>query len=124
MLTKLNRKTNNLIASFRGVPADRSRAFMRQEKGLDAVMDKVIQRFKIGTTQPEEIIRSEWISLVGENNANYANPWRLDRGWRLYVLVSNPVVKQEMQFRKKLILARLNKLPGCDGIREIVFRAG
>ena len=124
MLNKYNRKINNLIASFQGLPRDHSRAFWRKEKGMDAVMDQVIQKFKIITTQPEEIIAAEWISLVGEHNAKHANPWRLDRNGRLFVMVNNPVVKQEMLFHKKLLLTRINELPGCQGIYQIVFRAG
>ena len=118
------RKTNNLIASFRGLPPDRSRGFHKKAQSLDTVMDQLVERFKIGSTQPEETIANEWISLVGEHNAKHANPWRLDRGKTLYVLVSNPVVKQEMQFGKKIILQRLQKLPGCSKINQIIFRAG
>lgn len=91
---------------------------------MDVVMDQVIQKFKIGTTQPEEVIAAEWVYLVGEHNAKHANPWRLDRGKRLFVLVNNPVIKQEMQFNKKLLLNRINQLPGCSEIYQIVFRAG
>ncbi|MCZ6675574.1 MAG: DUF721 domain-containing protein [Verrucomicrobia bacterium] len=119
-----SRKTNNLIASFRGLPKDRSRAFWRKEKSMDAVMDRVIQRYQIIETRPEEAIRANWTSLVGEYNAKHAHPWRLDRSRRLYVMVSNPVVKQEMQFHKKMILTRLTKIEGCEGIRELIFRAG
>ncbi|MDG2169202.1 MAG: DUF721 domain-containing protein [Opitutales bacterium] len=119
-----SRKTNNLIASFRGLPPDRSRAWNKKVKDLDAVMDTLVDRFKLGTTQPEETITNEWVSLVGENNAKYANPWRLDRGRTLYVQVSNPVVKQEMQFSKKVLLKRLNSLRGCEKIQEVIFRAG
>ncbi len=119
-----SRKTNNLIASFRGMPPDRSRAFWKKEKELDAVMDQVIQKFHLGGSRPEEAIAAEWHAIVGDKNAQHANPWRLDRNRRLYIQVSNPVVKQEMQFHKKLILSRLNKIPGCEEIRELIFRAG
>ena len=124
MRHSFNRKTNNLIASFRGLPPDQSRAWNKKETDLETVMDKLVQRFKIESTRPEETIAHEWISIVGESNAKHANPWRLDRGRTLYVHVNNPVVKQEMQFGKKTLLNRLNKLPGCSDIREIIFRAG
>ena len=124
MRHRFNRKTNNLIASFRGLPPDYSRGFHKQAKELDSVMDQLVDRLKINSTQPEEIITNEWKSLVGEQNAKHAHPWRLDRGKTLYIQVGNPVVKQEMQFRKKILIQRLNKLPGCAEIRQVIFRAG
>ena len=91
---------------------------------MESVMDQLVERFKIGSTQPEERIANEWPSIIGEHNAKYANPWRLDKGRTLYVHVSNPVVKQELQFGKKIILGRIQKLPGCANVRQIIFRAG
>jgi hypothetical protein len=122
--SNFNRKTNNLIASLRGLPKDRSRAFWKDEKDLNAVMDRVIERFHISEVRPEEAILADWTSIVGDRNASHSHPHRLEHGFRLYVLVNNPVVKQEMQFHKKMIKTRLNKIPGCEGIREIIFRAG
>jgi hypothetical protein len=122
--SKFSRKTNNLIASLRGLPRDRSRAFWKDEKDLDSVMDRVIQKFHITEARPEEAILADWISIVGDRNASHSHPHRLDHGFRLYVLVSNPVIKQEMQFHNKMILDRLKRIPGCESIREIVFRAG
>ena len=119
-----SRKTNNLIATFRGLPKDRSRAYFRDEQNLESVMDKVIMRFQIEEGRPEEAIMAQWTSIVGNKNAKFAHPHRLDRGYRLFVLVNNPVVKQEMQFHKKLILKRLSQVPWCEGIRELVFRSG
>ena len=121
---KFNRKINNLIASLRGLPADYSKAYWRKDVTLNQVMDQIIHRFQVEETRIEELIASEWPSLVGEKNAVYSQPLRLDRGQRLYIAVSNPVIKQEMQFRKKVILQRLHKIPGCEGISLLVFRAG
>ena len=87
-------------------------------------MDSVIQRFQIEETRPEEAIIAQWPAIVGHKNAQFAHPHRLDRGYRLFVLISNPVIKQEMQFHKKLILNRLSRVPGCENVREIIFRAG
>ncbi|MBH52842.1 MAG: hypothetical protein CMI18_00650 [Opitutaceae bacterium] len=122
--TAFSRKTNNLIASLRGLPPNYSRAYLRKEKDLDAVMEKVIQQFSLEERRPEELIRAEWIQLVGERNATYAQPLSLHKNVRLYVAVSNPVIKQELQFHKKIILKGLKRIPGCSEIREIIFRAG
>ena len=52
---------------------------------MDAVMDEVIQKYRIGSSHPEEVIASEWVNLVGEKNARHANPLRLDRNNRLFI---------------------------------------
>ena len=124
MYQKFNRKTNNLIAAFRGIPPDVSRARLEAEKNMETVMDQVIREYQLNTTKPEEAILAEWQSLVGERNAGHTRPWKLDRANRLFVAVSNPVVKQELQFHRKLILERIRKLPGCSGVRQLIFRAG
>lgn len=87
-------------------------------------MDQLVQRFQMSETRPEEVIAADWVSIIGDRNARHAHPLRLDRHQRLYVAVNNPVVKQEMQFHKKIILGRLNQLPGCEGIQQLVFRSG
>lgn len=124
MLKKFNRKTNNLIAALRGLPPDRSRARLQSEQDMGKVMDAVIRQYEIDAAKPEEAILAEWPHLVGEHNARHTRPWKLDRSNRLFVAVSNPVVKQELQFHKKLILERIGRLPGCGKIRQIIFRAG
>jgi len=122
--TAFSRKTNNLIASLRGLPPNNSRAFLKKEKNLEVVMNQVIQRFSLEGTRPEELIHAEWIHLVGERNAEFSQPLSLHKNVRLYVAVSNPVIKQEFQFHKKIILERLKRIPGCSEIREIIFRSG
>ena len=91
---------------------------------MEAVMEGVIQRFQINSCRPEEIIQSHWQQIVGEKNAKQSYPVRLDKKNYLTIAVSNPVIKQEMQFHRRMILSRLRGLSGCEGIQSIHFRAG
>ncbi len=119
-----NRQAMNLIANFQGLPGHPSRAYFRKEKGLDEVMDRIIERFQIQDTRPEEVIAAHWIAIVGNRYSQYSYPVRLDRGKRLFVAVSNSIVKQEMWFHRKQILQRLKLIHHGVEIRDIVLRAG
>jgi len=119
-----NRQRNNLVAAFRGMPTDYSRAQLRKTCDMEQLMDEVIHKFKISERRPEEVINDNWPAIVGDYNARHANPVRLDRGQKLFVQVSNSVVKQELFFARKLILKQLQQLPGCSAIRDVIFRAG
>ncbi len=121
---KFKRSTENLIAAFRGLPPKYSRARMRKESSLDSVMDGLVERFHINTRRPEEEIADRWVDVVGEYNSRHSHPVRLERGYRIFIHVTNPVVRQEMFFHRKMILERIKKLPACSMIRELVLRSG
>ncbi len=119
-----NQRTMNLIAEFQGLPNASTRAFMGKELGLDAIMDRLIERFQIQGARPEEAIAAHWMTIVGERFAQHSFPMRLDRDRRLFVAVSNSVVRQEIFFRRKEILKRLKIILKGTDIREIVLRSG
>jgi len=119
-----NRRRNNLVAAFRGMPTDYSRARFKEPTNMEQLMDKLVHTYSLAQRRPEEIIREHWPAIVGDYNARHADPVRLDRGQKLFVQVSNSVVRQELFFSRKLILRQLQQLPGCSSIRQVIFRAG
>ncbi|MBC9888910.1 MAG: DUF721 domain-containing protein [Opitutae bacterium] len=119
-----NQQAMNLIADFQGLPITNTRASMGKDLGLDTIMDRLIVRFQIQGARPEETIAAHWMTIVGERFAQHSFPVRLDRGTRLFVAVSNSVVRQEMWFRRKEILERLKIILKGTEIREIVLRSG
>ena len=119
-----NQQAMNLIADFQGLPITNTRASMGKELGLDAIMDRLIERFQIHGARPEETIAAHWMTIVGERFAQHSFPVRLDRGRRLFVAVSNSVVRQEMWFRRKEFLKRLKIILKDTEIREIILRSG
>ena len=68
------------------------------------------------------MIREHWVEIVGAANAEYSHALRLD-GRRLAVQASHAVVRNELFLHRAIIVARLQKLPGCAGIKEIWVRA-
>jgi len=117
------RRVANLIAQFCGVAPDRSRSRPRDTKEASGLMDHLLRKHRIGMKTPEEAIRDAWTEIVGEANAQYCHPLRLDREKTLVVGASNPVIRQELLFHKRMVIERIHAIPGCEGISDVVFRA-
>ena len=118
------RRIENLIANFRGLPENPSRSRIRPIRGIDDLVGDVVRKHRIGMPSSQDAIRDAWSEIVGESNQQFAHPARVERDRCLVVAVNDAVVRQELQFNKSLLLKRVRALPGCDQIREIVFRNG
>jgi hypothetical protein len=81
-------------------------------------------KYQIGRHSPEQTIRDHWPEIVGAANASYSHAVRIDRGKSLMVLVSHSVVRNELFLYRESILGKIQKLPGCDHVRELNLRAG
>jgi hypothetical protein len=118
------RRIENLIANFRGLPENPSRSRIRPVRGIDDLVEDVVRKHRIGMASPQDAIRNAWSEIIGESNQQFAHPARVERDRCLVVAVNDAVVRQELQFNKALLLKRVRAIPGCDQIREIVFRNG
>lgn len=118
------RQVENLIANLRGFPEDHGRSRIRPIRSIDDLVEKILVRHRVGKSSPEETIRDCWASIVGETNQQFAHPARIEEGRCLVVMINDPVVRQELQFNKKLLIQRIRALAGCGGIREIILRSG
>ncbi len=121
---KFSRRVENMIADLRGVPRDQSRSRLRETAGVAGLMDRILHKYRIGMSTPEEAIRDAWKEIVGEPNAGFCFPLRIDRDRVLIVGVSNPVVRQELLFHKALVLSRVRAIPACHHIEDVTFRSG
>jgi hypothetical protein len=120
---EFSRAVENLIAGFRGIPEDKSRSKRRKTAALGSLVDELLVKFRISHDSLEHSIREKWPEVVGEANASYSHPVTVERGL-LVVLVSHAVVRNELFQHKEAILAKLKKLPGCEGIKGVALRAG
>jgi len=121
---QFSRHVENLIANLRSLPEDKGRSIVRHTYRSDALMEVILERYRIGQTRPEEIIMRHWRSIIGEAFASRCSPRRLDRGHRLIISVATPTLRQELVFQKSMLLNRIRRLKGCEEIREIVFQVG
>lgn len=118
------RDVQNLIASFRGLPPDRSSSIPRKIRSLDTVIDDLQKKFQWDEKSTEQVIMENWRQIVGEKEAHRSRPGQLVRGKTLVITVTNSILRQEMGFRRNDILSKIRRLPGCQDIREVVIRHG
>lgn len=113
-----------LIGNLRGVPFEEPpRARKRATQPLANALEEVLQKHQIGRSSPEQTIRERWTEIVGPANASYSHPARIERN-RLVVLAAHAVVRNELFHHRDEIVARIQKLPGCAGIKSLNLRAG
>jgi hypothetical protein len=121
---KFSRDVENLIADFRGLPNDSSRSKLRATRGLGDLMEQILHKYRIGMATPEDAIRQAWNEIVGEGNATFCHPLRIDRERTLVIGVSNPVVRQELIFHRAMILERIRAIPAAHHISDLTIRTG
>jgi len=122
---KFSRIAENLVRDFRGIPdTDPPGMHSRPIKPMSSLVDALLVKYQLGRPSCEHLIREQWPDVVGPANAAYSHPLRIDRGCSLLVLVSHGVVRNELFLHRDAIVAKLQKLPGCDHVKEIRLRAG
>ena len=116
-----NRKQENLVASFRGLPGGHVRGRIKKTTGVDSLMDNLMAKHKLLTPRIESQLMPQWDYVVGEHNAHRCAPKRIERGV-LYVACAHPVMIRELTFCKKMILKRL--LSVVPTLKDIKFISG
>ncbi len=113
-------ESERLISAFRGLPAPKRLENRRRIKGLDGLIDKLIAKHKIEQPSMERTLMDNWRQIVGVEFAHRCSPQKI-LGDRLLISASNPVVRQELVFRKGEIVRRIRALPGCKAIDGVSF---
>jgi Dna[CI] antecedent, DciA len=114
----------DLIASFRRIPGgEPARQRKRPTRAAGEAIEEWLVKLHIGRTSLEDTIREHWTEIVGAANAEFSHALRID-GKRLAVQASHAVVRNELFLHRATIVERIQKLPGCAGVKEIWVRAG
>lgn len=72
------------------------------------------------TSSPEQVISENWQKIVGIKFAGKCAPERLvENTGTLFIKTASGPVKQELGFDKKKILQRIQKLKGCELVKEL-----
>jgi hypothetical protein len=113
------------IAAFKGVPPDTSRAVHRHAVPLDNLLGVVFEQYKIEKPTVEKALMGSWREIMGPQLAHRTSPLKLiDQGKVLLIGVGNATLRQELQFRSRDILNKIQAQPGCEAIKSIQFRSG
>ena len=135
-----SRYEENLIANLRGLPECKARASFseqgrpynprnlrevnevqppRSAQPLAAVLDQVIERYKLQEIRPERILVEHWEDIVGSGNAAHCMPKKIQRKYELIIAVPDPVERSNLHFQRSQILHRLRQWPGLEHIKRI-----
>ena len=118
---KLSRATLNLLANLRGLPEDRSRSTERDMKSLDDAMGEAFRKLRLDKPVPEDAIIAHWSELLPMKLARRSSPLKVVEGGRLVIQCENAVIKTELRFRERALLAKIRELPGCLEVRSLAF---
>ena len=121
---KYSRKVENLIANLRSLPEDENRSVLSEPFKVDTLMEVILERHNLGKPRPEQVILENWKHIMGAENAPRTFPTKIIRKRRLLVSVVNSTLRQELSFHRHMILNRIRRLPGCEGIKELTFTTG
>lgn len=113
-----------LVGDLRGIASEEpARAKKRVTQPLTALIEQLMQKHQIGRSSPEQTIRDQWKEIVGPAHAGFSHAATIERK-RLIVLASHPIVRNELFIHRDAIVARIQKLPGCEDVKSIHVRTG
>ena len=112
------------IADFKGVRYRPSRGKLRPTQDVDGLMEVLLERYQIEGVKPEQAIMEKWRDVVGPQFAHRCSPVRLTSDGVLFIATSNASMRSELQFQKRVILSRIQKIPECSDVREIRLGSG
>ena len=118
---KFSRHVVNLLANLRGVPEDRGRSTDRELKTLDEAMGEAFKKMRLDKPVPEDVIIAHWSELLPMKLARRSAPLKMADGGRLVVQCENSVIKSELRFHERALLAKIRELPGCTEVKSLAF---
>lgn len=93
----------------------------RTPRKLNAIVDDLYAMYGMQQARTEHHALKIWKSVVGDTIARMTEVEKFARGI-LYIQVHNPSWRNELFFRKKNIIGRLNKAVGNELVKDIVFK--
>ena len=117
-----SKSVEDIIADFRGLPRTTTKSLKQAPVPLDTVLEMVKEKYNLERPSPERTIVENWNEIFG-NLAGRCNPLSMKDGKTLVISVTNQTLRSELQFRKKPLLKKIQMLPHCENITEIIIRA-
>ena len=118
---KFSRTVQNLLANLRGLPEDRGRSTDRAMKTIDDAVQDAFKKLRLDKPVPETAIVAHWLELLPLKLAKRSAPLRVLEGGKLVVQCENSVIKSEIRFHERAMLAKIRLLRGCQEVRSISF---
>lgn len=120
---KFSKSTEDIIADFRGLPRTVSTSSRKPPTPIGNLLVVLKEQYKLETPTPERSLVENWEHVFGPSLAGRCNPVRIKDGGTLIISVTNQTLRSELQFQKRAILQRIQKLEHCGRIRELRIRS-
>lgn len=120
---KRNRELNDAIGDLRNLHPSEAVNWKNQERSLDVIMESIIKSHKIGVPRPEDKIIEYWKDIIGKNYAHRCRPERITTQNQLVIVINNPILRQEIEFKKRSILMRIHHIPECKHINKLILKS-
>ena len=118
---KFSKKIEDVIADFRGLPRTVTESSRKDPLALDSLLVVIQEKYKLEEPSPERSLVENWEQVFG-NLAGRCNPVRIKER-TLIISVTNQTLRSELQFQKRAILKRIQKLKFCEDITDLVIRS-
>jgi predicted nucleic acid-binding Zn ribbon protein len=120
---KFSKNIEDVIADFRGLPRTVSASSRREPTSLDSLLVVLQEQYKLEKPSPERTLVENWQSIFGPSLCERCHPVRIKDEHTLIVSVTNQTLRSELQFMKRSVLKKIQKLEHCGAIKDIVIRS-
>jgi predicted nucleic acid-binding Zn ribbon protein len=120
---KFSKQIEDVIADFRGLPHTVTASSRREPTPLDSVLVVLQEKYKLEKPSPERTLVENWSSIFGPSLCERCHPVRIKDEHTLIVSVTNQTLRSELQFMKRSVLKKIQKLEYCEGIKDLVIRS-
>jgi len=107
----------------RSLPRTVTPSSRKQPIALDNLLVVLKEQYKLEAPSPERSLVENWESVFGSSLAGRCHPVRIKDERTLIISVTNQTLRAELQFQKRAILQRIQKLPHCHQIGDIRIRS-
>lgn len=99
-------------------------ALWREPKSIGDLSEWIFEKLQLEEPKPQMEILQAWESILGPRAARDSTPQTISPAKILIVAVRNPILANELRFKKFQLLQQFKKLPGCGSLRGVEFIAG
>ncbi|MDE6431959.1 MAG: DUF721 domain-containing protein [Opitutales bacterium] len=117
---KFNRHIRNLIADFRALPREDTRAYLRLPKTVGTIVKFALNNLAT-KRKGEHVLLENWQTIIGEKFCKRCYPVTILSNDVLLVSCANGVIRSELEIFKSEILVKIVSIPQCSHIRDIRF---
>ena len=84
-------------------------------------MGEAFKKMRLDKPVPEDMIIAHWSELLPMKLARRCAPLKMVEGGRLVIQCESSVIKTELRFHERALLAKIRDLPGCTEVKSLAF---